>query len=125
MVKYQGRDPLTIGWKLESEGGELLKAIQGKCVGVASPDMNCGCGGSANGASSSAPIPAAKGVPRVMLVPLPICELFAEGDFLKFANRGAGNGVNEDEGVGELPFGEGLREEGAQFFRCCASAILQ
>ena len=43
------------------------------------------------------------------LLPLPIRELFAQGDFLKFADRGAGNFSEENEGVRELPFGEGLR----------------
>ena len=39
------------------------------------------------------------------MLPLPVGELFAEGDFFEFAHGGAGDGVEEDEGVGELPLG--------------------
>src|SRR5260370_31647028 len=60
-----------------------------------------------------------------LLLPFPVGELLAESDFLEFADGGAGDGVEEDEGVGELPLGEGLREEGAQVFRGGASSILQ
>src|SRR5260370_39433502 len=41
-------------------------------------------------------------------VPVPISELFAEGDFLEFADGGPGDFGEEDEGVGELPFRERL-----------------
>jgi len=51
-----------------------------------------------------------------LLVPGPVGELFAEGCFFEFAYAGAGDFREEDEGVGELPFGEGLGEEGAEFF---------
>ena len=38
--------------------------------------------------------------------PLPVGELFAEGDFLEFADGGARDGIHKDEGVGELPLRE-------------------
>src|SRR5216683_8318093 len=60
-----------------------------------------------------------------LFLPVPVGELFAEGDFFEFADGGAGNGVDEDEGVGELPLGEGLREEGAQLFGGGANTIFQ
>ncbi len=50
---------------------------------------------------------------KELLLPLPVGKLLAEGNFFEFADGGAGDGVDEDEGVGELPLGEGLREEGA------------
>src|SRR6266436_7636353 len=61
--------------------------------------------------------------PRFCLrTPLPICKLLAEGEFFEFADGGAGDGVEEDEGVGELPLGEGFCEKRAQLFRCGAGA---
>src|SRR5712692_549266 len=60
-----------------------------------------------------------------LFLPVPVGELFAEGDFFEFADGGARDGVEEDEGVGELPLGEGLREESAQLFRGSANTILQ
>src|SRR5215470_14415294 len=53
---------------------------------------------------------------RALRFPLPIRELLAEGDFLEFADGGARDGVEEDEGVGELPLGKRGGEERAQFF---------
>ena len=46
--------------------------------------------------------------------PIPVGDLLAEGEFLEFADGSAGDGVEENEGVGELPLGEGLGEEAAQ-----------
>jgi hypothetical protein len=41
-----------------------------------------------------------------MLLPLPVGELLAEGDFFEFANAGAGDFGDEDEGVWNLPLRE-------------------
>src|SRR6267143_1008571 len=60
-----------------------------------------------------------------LLLPLPVGELFAEGEFFEFADGGAGNGVEEDESVGELPLGECFSQEGAQLFRGRLRAIFQ
>ena len=43
--------------------------------------------------------------------PLPVGELLAEGGFLEFADGRARNSLQEDEGVGELPLGEGFAKE--------------
>ena len=51
-----------------------------------------------------------------LLIPVPVGELFAQGYFFEFAYAGAGDFREEDEGVWELPFGEGLGEECAEFF---------
>jgi hypothetical protein len=48
------------------------------------------------------------------LLPVPVGELLAEGQFFEFADARAGDGINEYEGVRELPLGKGLGEEGAQ-----------
>src|SRR5438034_5186829 len=62
---------------------------------------------------------------RPSRIPLPVGKLFTECDFLEFADGRAGNGVEKDEGVGELPFGEGFSEEGTQLLRRRARAIFQ
>ena len=61
----------------------------------------------------------------LLVLPLPVGELLAEGEFFEFADGGAGDGVEEDEGVGELPLGEGSCEKRAQLFRCSAGAVSQ
>ena len=57
--------------------------------------------------------------------PLPIGKLFAEGELFEFTDTCAGDGVDEDEGVGELPFGEGFGKESAQLLRRGLGAFLQ
>src|SRR5580693_8736369 len=57
--------------------------------------------------------------------PFPISELLAEGDFLEFADGSSGNGVEEHEGIRELPLGERFGEESAQFFRRSLRAVFQ
>jgi len=37
--------------------------------------------------------------------------LLAQGDFLEFADGGARDFWNKDEGIGDLPFGEGLSQK--------------
>src|ERR1700741_807699 len=51
-----------------------------------------------------------------MLLPVPVGELFAEGGFLEFAYAGAGDFGDEDEGVRDLPLGEGFGQEFAELF---------
>ena len=61
----------------------------------------------------------------MIIGPLPVGELFAERDLLEFADRGAWNGIHENERVGELPLRERFRQESAQFFRRGTSAVPQ
>src|SRR5207237_5148594 len=62
---------------------------------------------------------------KTLGLPLPVRKLFAEGDFLEFADGCTGDGVQEHEGVGQLPLGKRCSEEGPQLFGGGASPILQ
>ena len=48
-------------------------------------------------------------------LPLPVAKLLAKFGFEKFARGGVRKFVYEDKGVGDLPTGEALLEESAQF----------
>jgi hypothetical protein len=62
---------------------------------------------------------------RRLLLPLPVGELFAERGLFEFAYRCTGQGFEEYEGVGKLPFGKRLSQKGAKFFWRDLCAVLQ